>query len=388
MTTPSVDPKVLLHKHEVTPGLDAGPTAALDAVVIEDEVTLPKLNPKYVERNIAKGFLGHDKQLVVGKWMSLGYGMELSGSGAAGTAPPQGKVLETAGMNKKVLAAAVANTAQAGGANTIRLHAGASAVADFYRYLIVRITAGTGAGQERVIKTYDGATKDATVYEDWETPPDVTSDFSIDAQVAYFPSSAIVKTATEYFYYENQIHKLLHAHGTAGFRLPSGDIPKIPIEMIGLYGGIVDGAMVEAVLDSYIEPVGVTNENTGAMRFLGFDAPKLYSYEMMLNNDNQYRNIPGAEDILFVDRAPSGSFEIETPTIADFDSPTMILSASLGLITVTHGTTAGNKVTLCNPNAQITEPDSGNQQKVGTKKYNVRAKHSARGNDEMIVIFR
>jgi hypothetical protein len=388
MPTPSVDPKVLLLEHEVTPGVDPTPTAATDAIQIMDEVTLPKLAPRYAERNLAKGFFGHDQQLVVGKLMTIGFMMELAGSGAVGTAPPQGKVLECCGMTKNVLAAAVANTAQAGGASTIQLHAGASATNDFYRNLAIRITGGTGAGQEGIVKQYVGATKTATMYEAWDTPPDNTSAFSVDAAASYYPLSAINKTATIYFYYEGQIHKLLYAHGTAGIRLPSGDIPRIPVEMTGLYGGIVDGAMVEVDLDSWTVPVAVNNENTGDIRVLGYEGANMYSLELMLNNQNEYRNIPGAEDILFVDRAPAGSIELETATIADFDYPTKVLTPVLGPIKATQGTASGNKVTVFAPNSQLTEPDHGSQQGVGTKKFNVRAKSSARGNDELIVIFR
>lgn len=55
-------------------------------------------------------------------------------------------------------------TAQAGGSDTtIKLAAGASAVDDAYTTQLLRITGGMGAGQERVIADYVGATKLATV---------------------------------------------------------------------------------------------------------------------------------------------------------------------------------------------------------------------------------
>lgn len=70
-------------------------------------------------------------------------------------------------------------TAQAGGATSITLDAGASAVDDFYNDTIgVYITGGTGAGQFRVITDYVGATKVATV-DAWITVPDNTSTFAL-----------------------------------------------------------------------------------------------------------------------------------------------------------------------------------------------------------------
>jgi hypothetical protein len=65
--------------------------------------------------------------------------------------------------------------AQAGGASTITLDTGASAVNDFYKGALVAIVAGTGAGQCRAIRSYVGATQVATVGRAWATNPDATS---------------------------------------------------------------------------------------------------------------------------------------------------------------------------------------------------------------------
>lgn len=70
-------------------------------------------------------------------------------------------------------------TAQAGGANTITLAAGASAVNDFYKAMTVRITGGIGAGQERKVASYVGATKVATLTANWATAPDATSVYDV-----------------------------------------------------------------------------------------------------------------------------------------------------------------------------------------------------------------
>lgn len=70
-------------------------------------------------------------------------------------------------------------TAQAGGASTITLAAGASAVNDFYKNMTVRITAGVGINQERKISSYVGATKVATVVSAWTTVPDATSVYDV-----------------------------------------------------------------------------------------------------------------------------------------------------------------------------------------------------------------
>lgn len=75
-------------------------------------------------------------------------------------------------------------TAQAGGASTITLDAGASAVDGRYVGYAVFLYGGTGGGvrgvgQERTITAYNGTTKVATLAQAWGTNPDNTSKFML-----------------------------------------------------------------------------------------------------------------------------------------------------------------------------------------------------------------
>ena len=71
-------------------------------------------------------------------------------------------------------------TAQAGTANTITLKAASSFTSDDQpNGMFIEITAGTGAGQTRHIDDYVGATKVLTVFPNWDTAPDNTSNYSI-----------------------------------------------------------------------------------------------------------------------------------------------------------------------------------------------------------------
>jgi hypothetical protein len=70
-------------------------------------------------------------------------------------------------------------TAQAGGASTLTLRSGASSTDQLYRYDVVSITSGTGAGQSRVVTNYAGSTKVATVDESWAVNPDSSSKYVV-----------------------------------------------------------------------------------------------------------------------------------------------------------------------------------------------------------------
>jgi hypothetical protein len=70
-------------------------------------------------------------------------------------------------------------TAQAGAASTITLAATASAADGFYAGYGIRITAGPGVGQVRIISGYAGATRVATISNAWTTQPTSTSTYEI-----------------------------------------------------------------------------------------------------------------------------------------------------------------------------------------------------------------
>lgn len=80
--------------------------------------------------------------------------------------------------------------AQAGAAGTITLATYASAIDDFYVPQQVILHAGTGAGQVRIITIYDGTSKLLTINRNWDTNPDSTTEYIIqaDAHAPYIAS--------------------------------------------------------------------------------------------------------------------------------------------------------------------------------------------------------
>lgn len=93
-------------------------------------------------------------------------------AGASGGVP----VLDS---NLSILANAIfRGTASAGAANSITL-AGGLATDNLYKYALVQVLSGTGAGQSRLIIDYVGSTKVATINKSWSTTPDNTSVFAV-----------------------------------------------------------------------------------------------------------------------------------------------------------------------------------------------------------------
>jgi len=91
-------------------------------------------------------------------------------------------------------------TAQAGGASSITLAAGASATDDYYVGHAVHTTGGTGSGQVGRITAYDGTTKEATIAVAWSgTTPNGTTTYNlIDRRTACYNTRATCKDTPNY----------------------------------------------------------------------------------------------------------------------------------------------------------------------------------------------
>ena len=93
--------KLLLAKLETTAGT-AVDLAAADAVLAK-EVEITPLAGDTVSREIERPYLGHSGAIQVNSHQTLNFGVELAGSGAAGTAPAWGQLLQACGMAEVVI---------------------------------------------------------------------------------------------------------------------------------------------------------------------------------------------------------------------------------------------------------------------------------------------
>ena len=89
-----------------------------------------------------------------------------------------GTVVDKVEANLNGHVAMYSGTASGGSSGSITLTGGNSAD-NYFRWMTVAIVGGTGAGQARVIASYVGSTKVATVHRPWTVAPDSTSVFEI-----------------------------------------------------------------------------------------------------------------------------------------------------------------------------------------------------------------
>ncbi|HEX7902459.1 MAG TPA: neuraminidase-like domain-containing protein [Chitinophagaceae bacterium] len=81
--------------------------------------------------------------------------------------------------------------AKEGTSSTITLNSAASPDLNAYAGMEIEINAGTGKGQKRMIQSYNGSNKEATLSDKWEIIPDSTSGYSIYQNVNAVLASAV-----------------------------------------------------------------------------------------------------------------------------------------------------------------------------------------------------
>jgi len=80
-------------KVQTTPGMDAVPTGAANAVLMSEGSITP-LDAQAIDRSLIRGYFGGSEQLVGPASVKLTYAVELAGSGVAGTSPAWGQLLQ------------------------------------------------------------------------------------------------------------------------------------------------------------------------------------------------------------------------------------------------------------------------------------------------------
>lgn len=378
--------RLILAKTEATYGTDSSP-AGTDAILVK-ELEITPIEADVVSRDLIRPYLGNSDQLLANTRVSITFQVELAGSGTAATAPRFSSLLKACGMAETTTAAAITGTAQAGSAGSITLAAGASATDDIYNGMIITITGGTGSGGVGVITDYVGSTKVATVQKSTATfTPGASSTYSIAANVGYKPVSASFDSASIYFNNDGVLHVITGARGTFVLNAEVGEIPTIEFTMTGIYNAPTDTAAPATTYTNQATPLIFKAGSTTAFSILGYSGC-LMSLELDMANEIVYRELVGCDkSVLITNRATEGTCMIEAPTIAQKDFFTIANDDTTGILTMLHGTTAGNRVTLLAPKVDIGNPSYEDSDGIQMLSLPFAAIPTSAGNDEVSLTF-
>lgn len=348
--------RLVLAKVETTTGVDAAPVPATDAVLVEEPRANPNMELETTEE--VTGSLDSEQSIVGGGFMERTHRFFAKGSGTAGTAPEYDPYMKAAAMASTILALAQDNTAQEGGPDSITLAAAATAanLAGF----VIELDGGTGVGQRRVISAYDGATKVATVYPDWDIEPDATSTYVVAAGVMYAPASTALKTITDYMYKKNSgsgdaiLEKLVGAAGNLSFAIQTRQTGKFTSTLRGMLTAPVSVANPTGAVFDAVRPRPLRDADA----VLGGNRVCFRNFTLDWGNEVTQPDCAaqefGYDPAVITGRRASGRINPRTVTLAERDAFALLTSGTTQALWLDWGEEAGNRISMFLPAIALT----------------------------------
>lgn len=297
---------VLLAKAETTDGTDAAPVVATDAIQV--------LEP--LEPNGSFAFKTPRDKLVDGSSLQA--------------SPP---------LNPKGRIATWPNTLHVrGNRTTIAYSAAPAGMPEIHAYMIAAGYAAT------VVLT--GGTESYT----------------------YKPAAISLLGATEYYYVDGKLYKILGAKADIDFSLDAGGPLIASLKRTGLYQAPTDAAVPTIVSSSYGTAVPPVADSL-ALTIAGFAAGIIRSFKMGTGNQIAQRANANAVGGLSTHRIRSRKFSweivLEDELVATKDFENLQLTNAVNALSFTLGATQYNKLTWTAPNARIEDvaksDDNGTQ---------------------------
>jgi len=209
---------------------------------------------------------------------------------------------------------------------------------------------------------------------------------SSGTSVTYAPVSSSFSSITIHYNTDGVRHKVTGARGTVVLNASVGEIPSLDFTFTGIYNAPDDSALPTVTYGNQATPLVFKNGNTTSFQLLSFSAA-LMSLSMDLGNSTVYRElVGGTKEVIITDRAASGSVSIEAVALSSKDYFAAALTdASLGNLTITHGTAAGNIVALSSTKVDIGDVAYGEADGIQMLEIPYTLVPSASGNELSLV---
>lgn len=175
--------------------------------------------------------------------------------------------------------------------------------------------------------------------------------------VEYNPISDAFESATIYVNIDGTLYSLLGTRGTATFRVNASAIPEIEFEMTGLWTKPVAAALPTPDVSAFQKPLLGSAANTPTFTIDGA-AHVMRNFALTMGNQIEARFLIGQESIEIIDRADMIETQIEAVDLATLDPFALARDQSDVAVSLVHGKTAGNIITINAPAAQMQRPGS------------------------------
>jgi len=178
---------------------------------------------------------------------------------------------------------------------------------------------------------------------------------NVGVDVTYALISSAFESVTLYFHLDGKLHKITGCRGTVSMELGNEGIPMFKFSFTGIYNAPTDTALPTLTLTSWQKPLPVNKVNTTFS--LHSYAAILASLNIDIGNEVVHKAyVNTTEDVRITNRKVAGSVSLEDVLFATKNWFTTVAGATTGAMTLTHGTTAGNRVQLDAPAVQVAAP--------------------------------
>jgi len=210
---------------------------------------------------------------------------------------------------------------------------------------------------------------------------------SSGTSVTYEPISASFSSVTIHYNVDGVRHVVNGCRGSFSISAAVGEIPSIDFTFTGIYNAPSDAALPSVTYGNQASPLIFKNGNTTNFQLLSY-AGALMNFTMDVGNSLVYRElVGGTKEVLLTDRAANGSVTIEAPLTATKDYFAAALTdTTLGNLTVTHGTAAGNICRFTSTKVDIGDVNYGEADGVTMLEIPYTLVPSS-ANDEMSLVF-
>ena len=289
--------------------------------LLVSNVSINPLSAANVDRDLVRPYMGASEQLVGPANIELSFDIELSGAGAAGTAAAYGPLLRACGFAE---------------------------------------------------------TLSASIRAEYNLVTPVADSVSI------------------YYFSDGVKHIAQDCRGTLSLKMNASGRPVLSFKFLGLDGGVTAASPSALTLTAFKTPTVISEPNTGDLTFgatytaatptlTGGTGYPSQGIELDLGNAVNYTPLLGGESVDISQRQVTGKILLDLTAAQEVTFMASVKANTLQSLGLMHGTTAGYKVMIFMPAAQLINPSKSEVNGKLMIGYDIRALPSS-GNDELKIV--
>ncbi len=211
-----------------------------------------------------------------------------------------------------------------------------------------------------------------------------------DTSVTYVPRSTGFESCTIHYDTDGIRHIVTGCRGTFTISLNANQIPVFNFTLTGQYNAPTDTSSPSLTFSNQADPEIFNDTNTTGFTLYSATNLALQSAEIDLGNEVVYRELVNStKEVQITNRAATANFVIEAPALSVKDFFALSVAGTSGNLSIVHGATAGNIITLTAPTSGLSLGNPTYSEDQGIVMLNIPTTMvpSSSGNDEISLAF-